>query len=112
MQKVANGELHNLYSSPDIITQTKPRRTRWAGHVARKGEGRNVYRVLVAKREGKRPLEKPRRRWEYGIKMDLKEIGWGGVEWIHLAQDRSRWRAVVNAVMNLRVLAPRICLVC
>jgi hypothetical protein len=71
------------------------------------GEGRNVYRVLMRKPEGKRPLERPRRRWEDGIKMDLREIGWGGVEWIHLAQDRDRWRAVVKAVMNLLVLAPR-----
>jgi hypothetical protein len=71
------------------------------------GEGRNVYRVLVGKPEGKRPLERPRRRWEDGFKMDLREIGSGGVEWIHLAQDRDRWRSVVNAVMNLRVLAPR-----
>jgi hypothetical protein len=81
---------------------------RWAGLVARMGEGRNVYRVLVGKPEGKRPFGRPRRRWEDGIKMDLREIGWGGgVEWIYLAQDRDRWRAVVNAVMNLRVLAPR-----
>jgi hypothetical protein len=71
------------------------------------GEGRNVYRVLVGKPEGKKPLERPRRRWVDGIKMDLREIGWGSVEWIQLAQDRDRWRAVVNAVMNLRVLAPR-----
>jgi hypothetical protein len=70
------------------------------------GEGRNVYRVLVGKPKG-RPLERPRHRWEDGIKMDLRETGWGGVEWIHLAQDRDRWRAVVNAVMNLLVLAPR-----
>jgi hypothetical protein len=70
------------------------------------GEGRNVNGVLVAKPEGKRPLERPRRRWEDGIKMDLREIGWG-VEWIHLAQDRDLWRAVVSAVMNLRVLAPQ-----
>jgi hypothetical protein len=69
------------------------------------GEGRNVYRVLVGKPEGKRPLERPRRRWENGIKMELREIGWG-VEWIRLAQNRYRWRAVVDAVMNLRVLAP------
>jgi hypothetical protein len=62
----------------------------------------------VGKPEGKRPLGRPRRRWEDGIKMDLEEIGWGGVEWIYLAQDRDRWRAVANAVMNLRVLAPRI----
>jgi hypothetical protein len=71
------------------------------------GEGRNVYRVLVGKPEGKRPLERPRRRREDGIRKDLREIGWGGVEWIHLAQDRDRWRAVVNAVMNLRVLELR-----
>jgi hypothetical protein len=105
--KLHSGELHNLYSSPDIIRQIKSRRMRWAGHVARMVEGRNVYRVLVGKPEGKRPLERSRRRWEDGIKMDLQEIGWGGVEWIHLPQDRDRWRAVVNAVMNLRVLAPR-----
>jgi hypothetical protein len=70
------------------------------------GERRNVYRVLVGKPEGKRSLERPRRRWEDGIKIDLREIGWGGVKWIHLDQDRDHWRAVVNAVMNLRVLAP------
>jgi hypothetical protein len=105
-RKLHNGELHNLYSSSDIIRQIKSKRMRWAGHVARMGEGRNVYRVLVGKPEGKRPLGRPRRRWEDGIKMDLGETGWGGVEWIHLAQDRDRWRALVNAVMNLRVLAP------
>jgi hypothetical protein len=71
------------------------------------GEGRNMYRVLVGKPEGKRPLERPRRIWENRIKMDLREIDWRGVEWIYLAQDRDRWWAVVNAVMNLRVLAPR-----
>jgi hypothetical protein len=75
--------------------------------VARMGEGRNVYRVSVGNPKGKRPLGRPRRRWEDGVKMDLREIGWGSVEWIHLARDRDRWRAVVNAVMNLRVLAPR-----
>jgi hypothetical protein len=78
-RKLHNGELHNLYSSPDIIRQNKSRRMRWAGHVARMGEGRNVYRVLVAKPEGKRRLERPRYRWVDGIKMDLREIGWGGV---------------------------------
>jgi hypothetical protein len=77
-RKLHNGELHNLYSSPDIIRKIKSRRMRWAGHVARMGEGRNVYRVLVGKPEGKRPLERPRRRWEYGIKMYLREIGLGG----------------------------------
>jgi hypothetical protein len=100
-------ELHNLYSSPDIIRQVKSRRMRWAGHVARIGEERKVYKVLVVKPEGKRPLGRPRRRWEDGIRMDLREIGLGGVDWIRLAQDRDRWQVVVSAVMNLRVLAPR-----
>jgi hypothetical protein len=80
---------------------------RWAGHVAHMGGGRNMYKVLVGKPEGKRPLERLRRRWEDGLKMDPREIGWGDVEWIHLAQDRDCWQAVVNAVMNLWVLAPR-----
>jgi hypothetical protein len=71
------------------------------------GKGRNVYRVLVGKPEGKRPVERPRRRWEDVIKMGLREISWGGAEWIQLAQDRDRWRDFVNALMNLRVLAPR-----
>jgi hypothetical protein len=71
------------------------------------GRGRRVYKVLVGETEGKSPLERLRRRWEDGIKMNLRETGWGGVEWIHLAQDRDRWRAVVNAVMNLRVLVPQ-----
>jgi hypothetical protein len=71
------------------------------------GEEIKVYRVLVGKPEGKRPLERPRRRWEEGIKMDLREIGLGSVDWIRLSQDRDRWRAVVSAVMNLRGLAPR-----
>jgi hypothetical protein len=71
------------------------------------GERRNMYRVLVGKTEEKRPLERPRRRWEDGIKMNLGETDWGGVEWVHLAHDRDHWRAFVNAVMKLRVLAPR-----
>jgi hypothetical protein len=75
--------------------------------VARKGEERKVYKVLVGKPEGKTPLRRPRRRWEDGIRMDLSEIGLGGVDWIRLSQDRDRWRAVVSALMNLRVLAPR-----
>jgi hypothetical protein len=100
-------ELHNLYSSPDTIRQVKSRRMRWAGHVARMGEERKMYRVLVGKPEGKRPQGRPRRRWEDGIRMDLREIGFGGVDWIRLSQDRDRWRAVVSAVMNLRVLPPR-----
>jgi hypothetical protein len=77
-RKLYSGELHNLYSSPDIIGQLKSRRVRWAGHVARMGEGRNVYRVLVGRPEGKIPLGRPRRRWKYGIKMDIREICWEG----------------------------------
>jgi hypothetical protein len=79
---------------------------RWAGHVALMGEERKVYKVLVGKPEGKRPLGRPRHRWEDGIRMDLREIGLEGVDWIRLAQDRDRWQAVVSAAMNLRVLAP------
>ena len=78
-------------------------RMRWVGHVARMGETRGVYRVLVGKPEGKRPLGRPRCRWEDNIKMDLQEVGCGGMEWIELAEDRDRWRALVNAVMNRRV---------
>jgi hypothetical protein len=107
-RKLHNGELHNLHSSPDFIRQIKSKIMWWAGHVARMGEGRNVYRVLVGNPEGKRPLERPMCRWEDGIKMDPSEICWGDVEWIHLAQDRDHSRSLVNAVMNLRVLAPRI----
>jgi hypothetical protein len=77
-RKMHSGELHNLYSLPDIIRQIKSRRMRWVGHVAHMGEGRNVYRVLMGKPEGKRPFERPRHRWEDGIKMDLREVGWGG----------------------------------
>jgi hypothetical protein len=106
-RKLHSEELHNLYSSPVIIRQVKSRRMRWARHVARMREERKVYKVLVGKPEVKRPLGRPRRRWENGIRMDLREIGLGGVDWIQLAQDRDRWRAVVSALMNLRVLAPR-----
>jgi hypothetical protein len=76
-RKLHNGELHNLYSSRDIIRQIKSRRMRWVGHVARMGEGRYVYRVLVGNPEGKMPLERPRRSWVVAIKMDLSEMGWG-----------------------------------
>jgi hypothetical protein len=96
-----------VYSSPNIISQIKSKRMRWVGHVARMGEERNVYRGLMGKPEGKRPLGRPRRRWEVRSEWILGEIGWGSVDWIQLAQDRDRWRAVVNTAMNLRVLAPR-----
>jgi hypothetical protein len=102
-RKLHNEELHNLYYSPSIIRIIKSRRLRWAGHVARMGEKRNAYRLLVGKPEGKSPLGRPRRRWIDNIKMDLLEIGVSVVDWIGLAQDRYRWRAVVNSVMNLRV---------
>jgi len=102
-RKLHNEELNVLHSSPSIVQMIKPKRMRWAGHVARMGEGRGVYRVLVGKPERKRPLWRPRRRWEDNIKMDLQEVGCGGMDWIKLAQDRDRWRALVNAVMNLRV---------
>jgi hypothetical protein len=102
-RKFHNDELHDLYSSPNIVRVIKSRRMRWAGHVARMGEGRDAYRVLVGRPEGKRPLGRPRRRWEDNIKMDLGEIGIDGTNWIRLAQDRVQWRAFVNTVMNLRV---------
>jgi hypothetical protein len=89
--KLHNEELHNLYSSPSIIRMIKSRRMRWVGHVARMGEKRNVYRLLVGKPEGRRPLRRPRRRWINNIKMDLLQIGVNVVDWIGLAQDRYRW---------------------
>jgi hypothetical protein len=93
----------HLFDSQFIIRMIKSRRMRWPGHVARMGETRNAYRILVGKPEGKRPLGRPRRRWVNNIKMDLTEIGWDRVDWIELAQDRDQWRALVNTVMNLRV---------
>ncbi|KAJ4434303.1 hypothetical protein ANN_22857 [Periplaneta americana] len=102
-RKLHNTELHALYSSPDIITNIKSRRLRWAGHVARMGESKNAYRVLVGTPEGKIPLGRPRRRWEDNIKMDLREVGYDDREWINLAQDRDQWRAYERAAMNLRV---------
>ncbi|KAJ4431957.1 hypothetical protein ANN_20566 [Periplaneta americana] len=103
-RKLHNAELHELYPSPDIIGNIKSRRLRWAGHVARMGESRNAYRVLVGRPEGKIPLGRPRRRWEDNIKMDLREVGYDDREWINLAQDRDHWRAYVRAAMNLRFL--------
>ncbi|KAJ4430424.1 hypothetical protein ANN_22640 [Periplaneta americana] len=102
-RKLHNTKLHALYSSPDIIRNIKSRRLRWAGHVARMGESRNAYRVLVGRPEGKRPLGRPRRRWEDNIKMDVREVGYDDRDWINLAQDRDRWRAYVRAAMNLRL---------
>jgi hypothetical protein len=102
-RKLHNEELHDLYSSPSIIRIIKSWRMRWAGHVARMEETRNAYRLLVGKPEGKRPLGRPRRRWVDNIRMDLGEVGWCNVDWIGLAKDRNRWRALVNSVLNLRV---------
>jgi hypothetical protein len=96
-RKLHSEELHNLYSSLDVIRQIKSRRMSWEGHVARMGEERKLYKVLVGKGEGKSPPGRPRRRWEDGIRMDLRDIGLGSMDWIRLAQDRDRWRAVVRA---------------
>jgi hypothetical protein len=103
-RKLHNEEINNLYCSPSIIRMIKSRRVRWAGHVARIGEKRNEYRILVGRPEEKRPLGRPRRRWEDNIKMDVREIGWGATDWNDLVQDRDQWRALVNTAMNLRVL--------
>jgi hypothetical protein len=96
-------ELHGLYSSPSIVKVIKARRMRWAGHVARMGEVRRAYNILVGRPEGRRPLGRPRRRWEDNIKIDIRDIGFVDVDWIHLARDTDTWRALVNTVMNLRV---------
>jgi hypothetical protein len=106
-RKLHSEELHNVYSSPDIIRHIKSRRMRWAGHVARMGEERKVSKVLVGNPEGKRPPGRPRHSCEDWIRMDLRETGLEGVNWIQLAQDRDRWQAVVSVAMNLWVLAPR-----
>jgi len=92
-----------MVSSLHTLRVIKSRKIRWAGHVARLGEKRGVYRILVGKPEGKRQLGRPRRRWEDNIKMDLHEVGCRGVDWIEPAQDRDRWRALLNAVLNLRI---------
>ena len=102
-RRLHNEELNDLYSSPNIVRVIKSRRMRWAGHVARMGEERVLYRVLVGKPEGNRPLGRPRRRWVDNIRMDLQEVGCGYMDWIGLAQDTDRWRTLVSAVMNLRV---------
>jgi hypothetical protein len=102
-RKLHNEELNDLYSLPKIVRVVKSRRMKWAGHVARIGEGRGVHRVLVGKPEGKRPLGRPRRRWEDYVKMDVQEVGWGRGDWMGLAQDRDGWRAVVSTVKNFWV---------
>jgi hypothetical protein len=104
-RKLHSEELYNLYSSPNVIRQMELRQMRWAGRVACVGEERKVYKILVGIPKGKR--RRPGCRWEVGIRMDLGDIGWGGVDWIQMAQDRDQWRAVVNVVMNLWVLASR-----
>jgi len=102
-RRLRNEELNYLCSSPNIVRVIKSRKMRWAGHVARMGQRRGVYRVLVGKPEGRRPLARHRRRWEDNNKMDVQEVGSGGMDWSELAQDRDRRRALVNAVMNFRV---------
>jgi len=102
-RRLHNEELNDLYSSLNILRVIKSRRMRWAGHVARMGEERGVYRVLVGKPEGRRPLGRPRRRWVNSIRTDLQEVGCVYMDWIGLAQGRERWRTLVSAVMNLRI---------
>ena len=101
-RKLYNEKLNDLYCSPNILWVIKLR-MRWTGHVACMGQRRGVYRVLVGKPERKKPLARPRHRWEDNIKMDLQDVGCGGMDWIKLAQDRDRWQALVNVVMDLRV---------
>jgi hypothetical protein len=102
-RKLHNEELNDLYSLPNIVWVVKSRRMRWAGHVAHMGEEKGVHRVLVGKREGKRPLGRPRRRWEDNIKMDVQEVGGGRGEWMELAKDRDGWWALVSTVKNFWV---------
>jgi hypothetical protein len=107
-RKLHDEELRDLYCSPSIIRTMRLRRMRWAGHVARMGWGRggeerNAYRLLMGKPEGKTLVGIPRHRWMNNIRMHLGQVGWGDVDWIGLAQDKNRWRAFVNSVLNLRV---------
>jgi len=102
-RRLHNEELNDFYSSPNIVRVIKSRRMRWVGHVERMGEERGVYRVLLVKPEGRRPLGRARRRWVDNIRMDLQEVGCGYMDWIGSAQDRDKWRTLVSAVMNLRI---------
>jgi len=102
-RKLQNEELSDLYSLPNIVRVVKSRRMRWVGYVARMGEGRGVHRVLVGKPEGKRPLGRPRCRWEDNIKTDIQEVVGGCGDWMELTQDRDGWQALVTAVVNFRV---------
>jgi hypothetical protein len=103
-RKLHNEEVHDLYSSPSIIRIVKSRRMRLMWHVARMGEKSNSYRLWVGKPGmGKKPLGRPRRRWVDNIRMDLVEVGWSDVDWIGMAQDRDKWSAFVNSVLNFRV---------
>jgi hypothetical protein len=97
-RRLHNEELHNFYASPRCSS-----RGEWTGHVASIGRDEKCIKMLFEKPEGKRPLGRHRRRWENSIRMSLREIGWEGVDWIHLAQDKDQWRALVNAILNLRV---------
>ena len=102
-RKLHNEEPNNLQSLPSIVWVIKSRRMTCAGHVAHMGESRGMYKVLVGKHEGRRPLGRSRCRWEDNVKMDFQEVGCGGMDWIDLAHDKDRWQALVNAVMNLWV---------
>jgi hypothetical protein len=97
--RIVHEELHTLYCLPSIIRIIKLRKMSWTEHVGRMGE-KSAYRILVGKLGGKGPLGRSRHRWDDNIRMDLREIGWGGMDWIDVAQDRDQWRALVNAVMN------------
>ena len=104
MRDACSGDifLNDMYSSPNIVRVIKSRKISWAGHVARMGEEKGLYRVLLRKLEGRRPLGRPRRRWVDNIRMDLQEVGCGYMDWIGLAQDKDEWRTLVSAVMNFR----------
>jgi hypothetical protein len=102
-RKIHNEELNDLYTSPSVVRVIKSRRMKWEEHVARMGESKSVYRVLVEKPEGKRPIGRRCHRWEHNIKVVLQDVGCGATDCIDLAQDWDRWRALVNSVINLWV---------